>query len=355
MQIKDNKLSFSGQYIYIGIDVHLRSWCVTILVGEIEHKTYSMTPCAESLIRYLHKYFPEGKYLCAYESGFSGFWLQRQLQTGGVDCIVVNAADVPRSDKDRRNKTDSVDSRRLAKGLLNKQMKSIYIPSTEEVEDRGLLRTRESMVRNQTRCKNRIKSMLYYHGIKVEPGSTWSENYIKQIESLEEIGESLKKSINILVQELRRIKVTIKELDQQIKVLSQSPRYHARIELLKTVPGIGLLTGMIMLTEIINISRFSRDDELCSYAGLIPTEHSSGARIIKGSVTPRRNKVLRHILTESAWTAARKDPALMSAYYKFTKQGIPKNKAIIKIARKLLCRISHVLRENEPYSIAVVS
>ena len=355
MKNKNSTLSYAGQYIFIGIDVHLRSWCVTIIAGEIEHKTFTMSPETRNIVNYLFTHFPGGRYKAAYEAGFSGFGLQRELIKDGVDCIVVNAADVPQSDKERRSKTDMVDSRRLAKGLMNRQMKSIYIPSTEEVEDRGLLRTRESFVRNQTRCKNRIKSMLYYHGIKIDSGRNWSENYIQQIESIEGIGGSLKQSIGFLVEELRRTKGVIKELDTQIKLLSESPRYSARIDLLRTVPGVGLLTGMILLTEIIDINRFGRDDELCSYAGLIPTEHSSGERITKGSVTPRRNKILRHILTESAWTAVRKDPALMASYYKFTKQGIQKNKAIVKIARKLLCRIAHVLRNNEPYSIAVVA
>lgn len=358
MQIKNSKLDFSGQDIYIGIDVHLLSWSVTILTKDIEHKTYTMTPSAIGLSKYLHKYFPGGKYLCAYEAGFSGYWIQRQLTHEGLSCIIVNAADVPTSDKDRKNKTDTIDSRKLARALRNKQVKGIYLPSEQDVDSRTLLRTRRLFVQNQTRAKNRIKSLLYYNGIHINADKIqqyWSAGYMKQIETLENLNRSTKESLLLLLEDLKHTKAAIKVIDNKIQILTQCPRYRHQAELLKTVPGLGILTTMIILTEIIDIHRFRRNDDLCSFAGLMPTEHSSGSKIIKGELTPRRNKMLRHVIVESAWVAVRKDPALLQSYTAFLQKGIRKQKAIIKIARKLLCRIAHVLRNNEPYSLAVVS
>ncbi len=358
MQLKNSKLDYRGQDIYIGIDVHLRSWSVTILTECFEHKTYTMTPNADGLSKYLHKYFPGGKYLCVYEAGFSGFWLQRQLTLAGISCIVVNAADVPQRDKDKKNKTDTVDSRKLAKSLRSKQIDSIYIPSEEDIDNRTLLRTRHLFVQNQTRSKNRIKSLLYYNGIEVRPAtiqSYWSEKYIKQLETIEDIKPSTKESLLHLIRDLKHNKAILKDIDIKIKLLSQDHRFKQRVELLRTIPGIGLLTAMIILTELIDINRFRRDDDLCSFAGLIPTEHSSGPKVIKGDITPRRNKMLRHVIVESAWIAVRKDPALLQSYTDFLQRGIKKNVAIVKIAKKLLCRVAHVLRKNESYSLAVVS
>ncbi len=358
MQTKNSKLDFSGQDIYIGIDVHLRSWSVTILSKELEHKTYTMTPGAKGLSNYLHKYFPGGKYLCVYEAGFSGFWIQRELTREGINCIIVNAADVPTRDKDRKSKTDTIDSRKLAQSLRSKQIKGIYLPTELDVDSRTLLRTRRLFVQNQTRTKNRIKGFLYYNGIHINAEKIqqyWSAGYMKQIETLDNLNASTKQSILLLLDDLKHTQATIKNLDHKIKILSQSARYRQQAELLTTVPGLGVLTTMIILTEIIDINRFSKYDDLCSFAGLMPTEHSSGPSIIKGNLTPRRNKMLRHVIVESAWVAVRKDPALLQAYTGFLQKGIKKQKAIIKIARKLLCRIAHVLKNNEPYSLAVVS
>lgn len=357
MQIKNSKIDFSGQDIYIGIDVHLQSWSVTILTKDIEHKSYTMSPSPKGLSQYLHKYFPGGKYLCVYEAGFSGYWIQRQLTNEGLNCIIVNAADIPSSDKDRKNKTDIIDSRKLAKSLRNKQIKGIYLPTEQDVDSRALLRTRRLFVQNQTRTKNRIKSLLYYNGIYINAEriqQNWSTEYMKKLETLEKLNVSTKESLLLLLGDLKHTKTAIKDLDNKIRQLSQSPRYRQQAELLRTVPGLGVLSTMIILTEIIDINRFRRNDDLCSFAGLIPTEHSSGPKTIKGELTPRRNKMLRHVIVESAWVAVRKDPALLQAYTAFLQKGIRKQNAIIKIARKLLCRIAHVLRKNEPYSLAVV-
>ena len=357
MQIKNNTLNFAGQDIFVGIDVHKKSWMVTILSEYTEHKTLSICPKSINLISYLEKFFPGGNYVCAYEAGFSGYWLQQELTKNGIKCLIVNPADVPQSDKDKRNKTDKVDSRRIAKALRSGQLRGIYIPKQEDLELRSLVRTRSMLVRNQTRCKNRIKSLLSLFGIDITEAtvqSYWSAGYISKLEETELLGAASKASLLILIEELKNNKIMLNRLNLQLRELSKSTGYSKRIELLKTVPGVGLITAMVLMTELMEINRFKKYDHLVSYAGLMPMEHSSGETIIKSRITPRCNNMLRHVIVESSWIASRKDPALMMAYGSFVRQGIAKNKAIIKIARKLLCRIAHVLREQESYSLAVV-
>jgi predicted glycosyl hydrolase (DUF1957 family) len=89
--VKDNKLSFQGQYIYVGIDTGKKSWTVTILTEQLEHKTFSQQPVPEILVSYLHKNFPEAHYTCAYEAGLFGFWIYEALTNLGVDCISRSA------------------------------------------------------------------------------------------------------------------------------------------------------------------------------------------------------------------------------------------------------------------------
>jgi transposase len=120
-----------------------------------------------------------------------------------------------------------------------------------------------------------------------------------------------------------------------------------------TIPGISILTAMTFLTELVELDRFKTLDQLASYVGLIPGEHSSGDREIVTGITRRQNAVLRSALIESAWIAARKDPALLLTFTRLAKR-MPKNQAIIRIARKLLNRIRYVLKHQQPYSVAVV-
>ena len=121
-----------------------------------------------------------------------------------------------------------------------------------------------------------------------------------------------------------------------------------------TVPGIGFLSGMTLLSEIDDISRFKGADRLAAYVGMIPMCHSSGEHEGVGDITVRDNSKLGCVLVESAWIAARKDPALTLSYEEYCKRMKP-SKAIIKIARKLVNRIYFVMKRNQPYVNSVVA
>ena len=78
MQTQSKALNFSGQNIYVGIDVHKASWSVTIMSEHLEHKTFSQSPDVDILHQYLLRNFPGACYHSAYESGFCGYWIHRE-------------------------------------------------------------------------------------------------------------------------------------------------------------------------------------------------------------------------------------------------------------------------------------
>src|SRR5680860_1500960 len=92
MQRQITTLDFKGQNIFVGIDVHLKSWTVTILTEELMHKTFTQPACAETLCNYLKRNFPGGDYNSVYEAGFSGFWAHYKLKEMGINNIVTNPA-----------------------------------------------------------------------------------------------------------------------------------------------------------------------------------------------------------------------------------------------------------------------
>ena len=117
METAIKKLDYSGQNIYIGLDTHLKSWRTTIRVGDTFYKTFSQDPEASVLSNYLERNFPGGTYHSAYEASFSGFKAHRELTKLGIDNIVVNPADIPTTDKERKQKQDARDSRKIAEQL----------------------------------------------------------------------------------------------------------------------------------------------------------------------------------------------------------------------------------------------
>jgi transposase len=353
---KSSKLDFEGQEIYVGMDVHKKSWSISIFTEEFEHKTFTQPPEVGTLVNYLKRNFPGAAYKSVYEAGYCGFWIHDRLQEHGVQCLVVNPADVPTKDKERTKKTDRVDCRKLARSLRNGEIEGIYVPSRPKVEDRGLVRTRHSMVKKQTRCKNQIKSILQFYGIQIPEelaNGHWSKRFIAWIEAVRMERASGNFALKVHLEELNNMRKIIADITRGIRILANSAEYRQNVRLLKTVPGISTLTAMTLLTELYEISRFKNLDKLCSYVGLIPDTNSSGETDRKTGITNRRNAPLRGILIESSWVAVRKDPALLMTFTTLCKK-MPKTNAIVRIARKLLSRIRHVLKNQQEYVSAVV-
>jgi transposase len=110
---------------------------------------------------------------------------------------------------------------------------------------------------------------------------------------------------------------------------------------------------MTFLTEIEDINRFPSTDHFAAYVGLVPSCHNTGDKENNGDITSRAKKILRDLIVECAWCATQKDPALHIAFCKLCKRMEP-NKAIIRIARKLLNRIYRVLKTKTEYVYATV-
>jgi len=358
MRAQRNELNFEGQNIYVGMDVHLKSWTVCIMTEKLEHKKFTQPPRADVLYNYLTRNFPGATYYSAYESGFSGFWAHRQLEALGIKSMVTNAADVPTGQKEKIQKDDARDSRKIARSLRGKELEAIYVPEESTLEERSLLRTRTSLVKDMIRFKQRIKSFLYFFGIPYperfnKSGSHWSRNFLKWLkEEVQLTQESGKDTLNIMVQEVEEQRQLLLQVSRKIKQLSESGKYASNVKLLKTVPGIGLLTAMHFLTEMETIERFEDTDHFAAYVGLVPDRHDSGDKKNDGEMTFRGQSILKKCVIESAWIAARKDPVLSLAYNRYVARMEP-NKAIIRIARKLLNRIYFVLKNKKEYVICV--
>jgi transposase len=304
-------------------------------------------------VDHLHKNFPGAEYFSAYEAGFSGFWLHRQLTALKVKNIVVNPADIPTTDKERKQKEDKRDSRKIAKELQLGRLKSIYIPTDKTLQDRILIRTRDAVVKETRRTKQRIKSFLYFLGIHFPEKFTdrnkhWSNNFTKWLESISFEQESAKWALQIHVNTLKNHRQTLLQTNKQIRALSRSGMYKENVELLVSIPGYGVLTAMRILTELETIERFKSQNKIDSFLGLVPSTRSSSDTERVSGVTPRANRFLRSAIIESAWVAIRNDPALMSKYLHYRKR-MDENKAIIRIAKTLLHRTVHLLRKKEKY------
>jgi transposase len=356
MQKKNTTLNFTGQTFFIGLDVHKKSWNVAIRSNGLLLKIFSMNPDADELWKYLTKNYPKGEYRSVYEAGFSGFRVHRELLQKGIHNIVVNAADIPTSSKEKMMKTDPSDSAKLARELANDNLKGIYIPDELSQELRSFCRLRYQMMQNQTRVKNRIKSYLAYYGHFLPENHQlvhWSGRFIEHLKTLGFIYPLGKDQLDIYIAELLELRSRLLLILKTIRKYIREYKRQDELELLLSIPGFGYTTAITFLTELIDIDRFSRFDQLAGFVGLVPSTRSSGEKDKTIGLSNRFNKYLRTILIEAAWIAVRKDPALILSFSQLTKR-MSKQKAIIRIAKKLLSRMDHVWRNRTKYIFSVV-
>ncbi len=358
MKTQGTKINFTGQNVYAGIDIHLKSWKVTIMVNEREHKTFSQDSSAELLFNYLKKNFPGATYYSAYEAGFCGFSAHRELKDFGIHNIVVNPADIPTTDKEKKQKEDKRDSRKIVKSLKNGDLIGIYVPSKEMEELRGLVRYRKTLVKEITRHKCRIKSFLYLNGIKIPlekevASQHWSGRFTQWLKDIDLSTMEGKMVLHDTIDTVDFLRKKLLNINKHLRQIGKEGKYAMRLRLLQSIPGIGLINAITLLSEMEDVLRFKNFDRLCSFIGLVPSTNSSGDKEIVGRITRRSNRNLRSMLIEAAWVASRKDPSLMYSYGQLCTRMDP-NEAIIRIAKKLLNRIRYVMKNEKEYVLSVI-
>ena len=358
-RVQINELDFKGQNIYVGIDVHLKSWSVSVLSEHSVLKRFSQNPDAAALHKFLTSNYPGATYHSVYEAGFCGFWIHRRLMKFGINNIVVNPADVPTMSKEKLRKTDAVDCSKLARELRSGSLTGIYVPDEAILEMRSLIRLRSSIVKDTTREKNRIKSLLRFHGVAIPEQFTkhsignWSKRFLQWLREVKLSTEYGRITLDLHIEQLVRLRGMLLQETRILRAISRTDPFSETIRLLTSVPGIGITTAISLLVEIDDIKRFASSAQLASFIGLIPMCHSSGEKEGVGDITIRKHAALRCSLIEAAWIAIRKDPAMTMAYEGYRKKMIAQ-KAIVKIARKLVNRIFFVLKRNQEYVPCVV-
>lgn len=359
MQKQNRKPDFTGQDIYVGIDVHKESWTVTIRTSVGEFKTFRQFPDPDHLHRYLTRTFPGATFHAVYEAGFSGFWAYDRLTELGVQTMVVHPPDIPTRDKDKRKKADRTDSRKLARHLQAGELDPIYVPEPERRFARDLVRSRMAAVNKQTRVKNQIHSFLDRHGVRIpdelHPQSRWSKALLEWLENDAFRGKPVaKRALQTYVHEIRYWQDQIDKLAREIRDLSRLEPYRETVETLVTLPGIGSLSAMIWVVELVDVRRFRHLDELASYVGLVPSIYQSGDKESVGRLTRRGHPILRPLILENAWAALRTDSYFLHLYQSRLRRGVRPNPAIVAVAKRLLSRLRHAWLTGEPYVSGVV-
>lgn len=319
-------------------------------------KTVSMPPDADALKKYIDKHFPDAcEVHIAYEAGCCGYSAHRAFVSFGWDSKVVNPADIFRKGKEIYSKTDAIDAQLIARELRDGRLSGIYVPDPEREALRALFRRRNELVKDFRCVKQRIKMQLLFHGIVVPDefdNPNWSHSFRNWIEDLPMEFPTLKESFDSRMKHFRFIDKEIRELSNQLRAYCRK-HYKRDYYLLKSIPGIGGIVAVGILSELGDLRRFQNVKQFTGYVGLAPGIYSSADTHRSKGLSPRCHKLMRSYFVEAAWQAVRFDPVMQSYYRKHIGKKDSRD-VIVKVARKLAVRTLSVIKTGIEYQIGVV-
>ena len=342
-------VSRERQALFVGIDVHKKTYHVTgVWEDGREEFVKSMPADKEILVKYLSQW-RQYRICAVYEAGYFGYTLHDYLIEHGIECIVTPPSLVP-GEYGNRVKTDRRDSRKLALYCAKGFLKRVYVPTEEERSQRQVIRTRRQLVKDRIRKQNQIKSFLTQYGLPFpEVVGKWSRQYIEKLKCICFNDRWLKKSFEKLISAYDFVDEQVAEQTDLLKELSKEERYRERVAILRSIPGIGIISAMELLLELQDIERFRKADQLAAYVGLTPSQFSSGDKVRMGRITRVGKQQLRALLIEAAWILVRKDVKANETYKRIRARAGSK-RAIVAIARRLLLIERRLLIENKMYT-----
>lgn len=288
---------------YVGLDVHKSTIAVARLIPGARRPEVWEVPHTEAEIRRLSRKLLQrsaGRVECAYEAGCCGYALQRRLVKQGVACQVVAPSLVPVKPGERI-KTDRRDAAKLAEHLRAGLLTEVHPPSSAEEAVRDLVRCRDDARLDLMRCRHRISKMLLRQGLSAPECSKWTKKHQLWLHTVRFEHEADQAAFDDYLLAVEQVADRLKALDSRLEAVAQKEPYAERVGWLRCFRGIDTLTAISLLAELHDFSRFRGPRELMSYLGLVPSEHSSGARHRRGGITKAGNRHVRRLLVEAAW------------------------------------------------------
>ncbi len=205
--------------------------------------------------------------------------------------------------------------------------------------------------RDRVRTQSRIKAELRFYGIHLtEPRGRWTQMYFETLRGVTFGNRWMQESFNRLLEQYEFLSMQIDKQTQLLRELSETALYQEQVEILQSIPGIGVISAMELLLELQDVSRFRRAEQLAAYVGLTPSQYSIADKVRMGRITGIGKNTLRAILVEASWKLITKDQVIREKYERIKIRSGGK-RAIVAIARTLLLRMRRMLLAKQAYAL----
>ena len=296
---------------YIGMDVHTTNYTLCAFSLQTQKPFYEMQIKPE--INALKKYLTavdkiqggNSRFLCGYEAGCLGYSLYKEITSYKwkgftVECVIMAPSTMASSPKDKTQKSDPMDARRIAQCLCYGQYSSVYVPTEEDNAVKEYIRMRDDTQTMLKQTKQQIIALCTRHGLFFDGKSNWTQKHLAWLDNLQFPHPLLQEAMKEYLLTFRKLSENLERYDKRIEELSHEERYAERAGQLCCFKGIATHTAMSLLAEIGDFSRFPTAQHFASFLGLTPSQHSSSDSIHFGAITKAGNSHLRRLLIEAA-------------------------------------------------------
>jgi len=290
---------------FVGLDVHAETIAVAVAEPSGEVRSVgTIRNRPEAVRRMVRKLGPAAQLRICYEAGPCGYVLYWQLTELGAVCEVVAPTLVPVRAGDRV-KTDRRDAEKLARSYRSGDLTAVWVPDAAHEALRDLVRAREAAKKDQLRARHRLQKFLLRRGLRPpEKIKAWTAQHLVWAKTLRLEQPALAATLLDYITEVEHARERIERLERAIdQAIEAAPAaIRAVIEGLQALRGVARISAATIVAELGQLSRFHRPKQLMGYTGAVPSEHSSGERVRRGTITKTGNAHLRRILVEAAWS-----------------------------------------------------
>jgi transposase len=285
---------------FVALDVHVSKTVAAIIdrdSGELTRQRLSGR--ASEITQFVSGL--QGPVRATYEAGPTGFALARRLQAAGVDCLVCAPGLIPRGPSDRV-KTDQRDAERLVRLLIAGELRRVAVPTVEAESLRDLVRAREDLRGDLMSARHRVAKLLLRHDMRFEGRErNWTQPHLKWLSTVRFEHPGTQAAFDDYRGAVDALIIRRGELERQIAAQLPLSPWAQSAQRLMCLRGIDTLTAAGLCAEIGDFERFRHPEQLMSYLGVVPSEHSSGTRRRQGSITKSGSQHARRLLVEAAW------------------------------------------------------
>ena len=341
----------------VGLDVHKASMEAAILpptaARPAERVTMENRPHAiERLVRRVAR--DDHKVVFVYEAGPCGYEVHRQITVLGGHCVVIAPGLTPVRPGDRV-KTNRRDAEKLARLYRAGELTEIRVPTCAEEAARDLVRIREDALEDRLRARHRLSKFLLRQGRVYRETKAWGVAHDAWLRVQRFAWPPLQQTFDGYLRAWDEAEARLESLDRQVLDLADAGLYRTAVRYLRCLKGVDTLGALTLAVETMDFGRFATAPAYMSLTGLVSSEHSSGSRERRGSITKTGNAHIRRILVEAAWSYQHRNttsPAVAAR-----RRGHPPE--IVRIARKAQDRLHRkfwrLVSRGKPAQVAAVA